>query len=316
MTIAFAGEPATASASPTLSSERTRFAKRMLLPAQILLVGIVAFPLLMQIYVSLTWWSPLDGEPWYHAFKSWNGVANYRDIIGDDALWHSVWRTLLLVAIAVPIEFLAGLLLACLFYEGTLFRSFFYSVILMPMMIVPAVAGYIFFLIFQQSGPLNVALAELTPGAADINWLSDVHRAFAAVVIADVWQWTPLMFLILYAGLLGLPEDQMRAASILGAGWWQRFRRIALPRMRSVIVIALALRVIECLKIFDMLFVMTSGGPGVATQSLSLYLYKHTFQDLDWSYVAAIGIVVLVVLSVITGVAMALARRTPVTGRA
>jgi multiple sugar transport system permease protein len=92
----------------------------------------------------------------------------------------------------------------------------------------------------------------------------------------------------------------MRAATILGASWWQRFTRIALPRIKAVIVIAIALRVIECLKIFDMLFVMTGGGPGVATESLSLFLYKQTFQSLEWSYVAAIGITVLVLLSVIT----------------
>jgi multiple sugar transport system permease protein len=175
----------------------------------------------------------------------------------------------------------------------------------MPMMIVPAVAGYIFFLIFQQTGPLNAVLGFVYPDAAQLNWLNDVNRAFIAVIAADVWQWTPLMFLILYAGLMSVPDDQMRAATILGANWRQRFIRIALPRMKSVIVIAIGLRTIECFKIFDMLFVMTAGGPGVATESLSLYLYKRTFQDLEWSYVAAIGITVLVILSIITGYILA-----------
>ena len=205
----------------------------------------------------------------------------------------------------VPIEFLLGLALAVLFYEGVVGRSVLYSLILMPMMIVPAVAGYIFFLIFQQTGPLNAFLALFWEGATEINWLSDVTNAFVAVIIAEVWHWTPLMFLILFAGLMSVPDDQMRAATILGANWWQRFRFIALPRIKAVIFIALALRIIESFKIFDEIYVMTSGGPGVATQSISLFLYKQTFQGLEWSYVAAIGITILVILSVVTAIILA-----------
>ncbi|MDW4496588.1 sugar ABC transporter permease [Sulfitobacter sp. D35] len=300
---------AEADAQGQLAAERRSLAKRLLIPTQVLLVFIVAFPLLMQVYISLTWWTPLDGDPWYQAWLSWNWFDNFSYMLQDSALWSSVGRTLLFVAIAVPIEFVLGLVLAALFYEGVYARPVLYSLILMPMMIVPAVAGYIFFLIFQQTGPLNAVLSTVWPGAMEVNWLNDTTRAFVAVVIADVWQWTPLMFLILFAGLMSVPEDQMRAATILGANWRQRFFRIALPRIKTVIAIAIGLRVIECFKIFDMLFVMTGGGPGVATESLSLFLYKRTFQDLEWSYVAAIGITVLVVLSVVTAMLMARVRK-------
>ncbi|MEM7566219.1 MAG: sugar ABC transporter permease [Pseudomonadota bacterium] len=296
----------------TLAGARRTLAKRLLLPTQLLLVFIVAFPLLMQLYISTTWWTPLDGEPWYMAWRSFAWFDNYTYMLEDDGLHGAIWRTVLFVAIAVPIEFALGLALAALFYEGVAGRPVLYSLILMPMMIVPAVAGYIFYLIFQQTGPFNAVLGLFYAGAGDLNWLNDVDRAFVAVIIADVWQWTPLMFLILYAGLMSVPEDQMRAATILGANWYQRFTRIALPRIKAVIAIAIGLRVIECFKIFDMLFVMTGGGPGVATESLSLFLYKRTFQDLEWSYVAAIGIVVLIVLSVITGLILARAGRKPV----
>ncbi|AEI96220.1 carbohydrate ABC transporter permease [Roseobacter litoralis] len=292
-----------------LDDARRGLARRLLTPTVVLLIFIVAFPLVMQIYISLTWWTPLDGDPWYHAWRSWAWVDNYTYLFTDPDLWGSVWRTLLFVAVAVPIEVGLGLALAALFYEGVAARPVLYSLILMPMMIVPAVAGYIFFLIFQQTGPLNAALSTVWPGALDVNWLNDTTRAFIAVVIADVWQWTPLMFLILFAGLMSVPDDQMRAATLLGANWRQRFMRIALPRIKTVIAIAIGLRVIECFKIFDMLFVMTGGGPGVATESLSLFLYKRTFQDLEWSYVAAIGITVLVLLSVLTALIMAAVNR-------
>jgi len=295
--------------APSLEQARTRLAKRLILPAQLLLVFIVVFPLLMQVYISLTWWTPLDGEPWYAAWRSWNWFDNYVTLFGDRALWASIWRTFLFVVIAVSISFALGLLLAALFYEGVAARPLFYSLILMPMMIVPAVAGYIFYLVFQQTGPLNALIGIFWDGASGINWLNDVNRAFIAVIVADVWQWTPLMFLILFAGLMSVPEDQMRAATILGANWRQRFFRIALPRIKAVIAIAIGLRVIECLKIFDLLFVMTGGGPAVATESLSLFLYKQTFQSLEWSYVAAIGLTVLVAISIVTGVVLGRAAR-------
>jgi multiple sugar transport system permease protein len=112
------------------------------------------------------------------------------------------------------------------------------------------------------------------------------------------------MFLILLAGLIGVPEDQLRAATLLGASWWQRFITIMLPRIKIVIVIALAIRVVEIFKIFDTLYVMTGGGPGVATETISVYIYKITTQDLTWAYVAAIALFILITLSVLANMAL------------
>jgi multiple sugar transport system permease protein len=294
----------------TLHEQQIRLAKWFTVPSHLLLAFIVIFPLIMQVYISLTWWTPLDGEPWYNAYKSFAWFDNYAEIFRDRDLWASIWRTLLFVAVCVPIEFFLGLMLAMAFYEKVPMQGVLYSVILIPMMVVPAIAGYTFYLIFQQTGPLNLILSAFNAGATEINWLNNVTRAFIAVAITDIWQWTPLMFLILYAGLMSVPEDQMKAAALLGASGWQRFTRIAFPRMKSVMIIAIALRLIECLKIFDPIFVMTKGGPGVATQSLSLYLYKQTFGDNNWSYVAAIGLAILVLLSVIAGIIIARAAKT------
>ena len=297
----------------TLAQERLKLATYLLLPTQILLVFIVAFPLILQLYISFTYWTPLDGEPWYMAYQSWAWFQNYIDFFTDADLWAAIGRTLLFVAIAVPIQVGLGLALAALFYEQIYFRSIFYSIVLVPMMIVPAVAGYIFYLLFQQTGPINGLIHLFYADAYSINWLNNPTRAFIAVIIADVWQWTPLMFLILYAGLLSVPDDQMRAAKILGANWRQRFTMIALPRMKTLIIIALTLRTIECLKIFDLLFVMTAGGPGVATQSISVYLYKRTFQDMEWSYVTAIGIALLIIITAITIYLMSKSAQKPAT---
>jgi multiple sugar transport system permease protein len=202
------------------------------------------------------------------------------------------------MAVCVPAEFLLGLALATLFADEFPGKRVFYSILLMPMMVVPAVAGYMFFMLFQSGGPVNDVLSSITGVSITLAWLSDPTLALIAVMVADIWQWTPLMFLILLAGLVGVPEDQIKAATLLGANAWQRFTTIVLPKMKVIIVIALAIRVIENFKIFDTLYIMTGGGPGVATETISVYIYKVTTQDLIWGYVAAIALAILILLSI------------------
>ncbi|NBZ87168.1 carbohydrate ABC transporter permease [Stagnihabitans tardus] len=275
---------------------------RLTLPAQVLVLFISVFPLLMQLYISLTDWSPLSGAPWPRAWEFWNSFANYTDIPGDRRLWAALGRTLLVMVICVPVEFLLGLGLGLLFVEDFPGKKLAYSILIMPMMVVPAVAGYMFFMLFQSGGPVNDLLSVFGP--VTIAWLSDPWLALVAVMVADIWQWTPLMFLILLAGLVGVPQDQLRAATLLGASPWQRFRTITLPRMKVIITIALAIRAIEAFKIFDTLYIMTGGGPGVATETISVYFYKITTNDLIWGYVAALALFILVSLSIAAQFAM------------
>jgi multiple sugar transport system permease protein len=284
--------------------EAARLGFRLTLPAQILVLFIAVFPLLMQLYISLTDWSPLDGTSWWMAWESWNNFYNYRDLVVDNRFWGALWRTFLVMIVCVPAEFLLGLGLATLFADDFPGKRVFYSILLMPMMVVPAVAGYMFFMLFQSGGPVNDVLSTLLGTRVAIAWLSDPTLALIAVMIADIWQWTPLMFLILLAGLVGVPQDQIKAATLLGANPWQRFVTIVLPKMKTIIIIALAIRVIENFKIFDTLYIMTGGGPGVATETISVYIYKVSTQDLIWGYVAAIALAILVALSILTVFAM------------
>ena len=294
----------TAALVRTEAQEEKRLGLFLTLPAQLLVLFIAVFPLLMQLYISLTDWSPLDGIPWWQAYELWNDFYNYIDLAEDPRWWGALWRTALVMAVCVPAEFLLGLALAILFVDNFRGRRVFYSILLMPMMVVPAVAGYMFFMLFQSGGPLNDILSTLSGQDIAIAWLSSPNLAMVAVMVADIWQWTPLMFLILLAGLVGVPEDQLKAATLLGANWWQRFTSIMLPRMKTIIVIALAIRAIENFKIFDTLYIMTGGGPGVATETISVYIYKLTTNDLTWGYVAAIALVILITLSVVLGIAI------------
>jgi multiple sugar transport system permease protein len=308
MSVATASEDAMATLAAegrtVARDEAARLGFRLALPAQILVLFIAVFPLLMQLYISLTDWSPLSGIGWWNAWELWNSFANYTDLAADHRFWSALWRTFIVMIVCVPAEFLLGLGLATLFADDFPGKRLFYSILLMPMMVVPAVAGYMFFMLFQSGGPMNDILSALTGTRVAIAWLSDPTLALAAVMMADIWQWTPLMFLILLAGLVGVPEDQMKAATLLGANAWQRFTTIVLPKMKTIIIIALAIRVIENFKIFDTLYIMTGGGPGVATETISVYIYKLTTQDLIWGYVAAIALAILLVLSIATVFAM------------
>lgn len=289
---------------PSTDRESARLGFRLTLPAQILVLFIAVFPLLMQLYISVTDWSPLSGLGWWRAWELWNSFANYSDLATDNRFWGALWRTFVVMIVCVPVQFLLGLGLAMLFVDNFPGKRVFYSILLMPMMVVPAVAGYMFFMLFQSGGPVNDILSSLFGTRIAIAWLSDPTLALIAVMVADIWQWTPLMFLILLAGLVGVPDDQMKAATLLGANAWQRFTTIVLPKMKTIIIIALAIRVIENFKIFDTLYIMTGGGPGVATETISVYIYKVTTQDLIWGYVAAIALTILIVLSIVTVFAM------------
>ena len=266
-----------------------------ILPTFLLLLFIVVFPLLMQVYLSLTWWTPLDGDPWYMAYQGFQWLEQYWVAITDIRLWAALGRTLLVMVVVVPAEFLFGLGLAYLFIDQFPGKKLFYSILLTPMMIVPAVVGLMFYLLFQGTGPINHHLG-LPP---EFSWLTDTNRAMISVMIADIWQWTPLMFLILLAGMLGVPNDQLVAARLLGGSNLQNFWKIILPRMKTVAIIAVVLRSVECFKIFDLIYIMTKGGPGVQTETISVFLYKLTFGDLEWAYVAAIGLMILFALSVL-----------------
>ncbi len=180
-------------------TEEQKLGFRLTLPAQLLVLFISLFPILMQIYISLTDWTPLEGIPWYRAYELWIGLINYTDLASDHRFWAAMWRTLVVMVVCVPVQFLIGLGLAVLFVDEFPGKRWFYSTLLIPMMVVPAVAGYMFFLLFQSGGPVNDILSFFTTSPVQIAWLSDPNLALFAVMVADIWQWSPLMFLILLA---------------------------------------------------------------------------------------------------------------------
>jgi len=280
------------------------FATSLTMPAQLVLLIIIIFPLLAEVYISMTAWTPTRGGDWTEAYRLWDWGHNYVEVFRDAAFWWALGRTFLIVGVAVSLEFLLGLGLAFLFMEQFPGKRVFYALMLVPMMIVPAVAGYVFWLFFQSNGPLNAIVSLLIGQPFAVTWLSSEFTAMIAVIIAEVWQWTPLMFLILLSGLVGLPEEQMRAATMLGASFWQKFRYLMLPMLKPIIIIALVIRGMEAVKIFDMIYLMTTGGPAQATETISIYMYKVAFQQVRWSYSAAAAMTVLAIMTIIASYAL------------
>jgi multiple sugar transport system permease protein len=292
--------------SDLVSNGPRRFAALLVTPAQLLLYFILIFPLTVVLYLSLTNYSPItsQGRNWWYAADWWTWFSNYVDIVQNPAFLKAIWRTILIVGISVPLEFLIGLGLALLFVQKFPLKSVFQTAYLVPMMIVPAVAGYMWFMLLQGNGPINGILSAVTGNPTTVPWLTQPRVAVISVIIAEIWQWTPLMFLILLSGLSALPEDQMRAASMLGASAWQKFRWVTLPMLRPVIIIALIIRTMEAIKLFDMPFLLTGGGPAQATETLSIYLYKLGFRTYQWALVGATAVIVVIVVTIVATYAL------------
>jgi multiple sugar transport system permease protein len=280
------------------------FASSLTLPAQIVLLLIMIFPLLTVVYISLTSWQPTMGGSWMESYRFWDWGRNYLEVLQDRYFWRAMGRTFLIVGIAVPLEFLLGLAMAFLFMEKFPGKRILYTLQLVPMMIVPAVAGYMFWVMFQSNGPINFIISAITRSPFNLSWLASEYPATFAAIVAEVWQWTPLMFLIMLSGLVGLPEDQMRAADMLGATFWQKSRLLMLPMMRPIIAIALVIRGIEAVKIFDAIFLLTRGGPARATESISIYMYRVAFEQVRWSYASAAAMIVLVIMTILASYAL------------
>ena len=280
------------------------FSASLTAPAQYILLFIIMFPLLAEVYISLTSWTPTRGGDWTQAYRFWDWGRNYVELFRDLTFWQALGRTFLIAGVAVALEFLLGLGIAFLFLEEFPGKRVFYALMLVPMMIVPAVAGYVFWLFFQSNGPLNAIISLLIGQPFTLTWLANDFTAMIAVIVAEVWEWTPLMFLILLSGLVGLPEDQMRAATMLGATSWQKFRYLMLPMLKPIIIIALVIRGMEAVKIFDMVYLMTQGGPAQATETISIYMYKIAFQQVRWSYAAAAAMTILVIMTILASYAL------------
>jgi multiple sugar transport system permease protein len=219
------------------------------------------------------------------------GLGNFRSLGSDPGFWQSLRFTALFTLVSVPLELAMGLAFALLLEHPSPIRGFLRAGVLLPWAIPAAVSGRVFELIYNvQLGLANNLATGIGLAEKPVHWLGTHPGAFLALVAADAWKTTPFVAILLLAGLSAIPEDLYRQAEVDRAGYAQRFFRITLPLLRPVLVVALLFRTIDSLRIFDLVFVLTKGGPGGSTTSLSLYGY-HYFVGGDFGYGSAISVV-------------------------
>lgn len=266
----------------------------LVLPAQLTVLGIVLCPTLIVLWLSITDWQPTSGVPWYRAEAIW--FWNFYDLYFDERFIKALLRTIVVVVASVALELVIAIGLALLFLEEWAWRKIAVSAVILPMMIVPVDAANAFFMLFNERGPINHLISLVIGQPFEFSWLADPNWALLPIMLAEIWQWTPLMFLLVLTGLMNLPENQVRAAIVLGASPVRIFFRVMLPLMTPIIAIALLVRSIETFKIFDPVYILTRGGPGASTETISMFMYNGAFVYFRMGYIAAAGLLVLIVV--------------------
>ena len=260
-----------------------------LFPGLFVLIGILIFPIGFMIRLSLSSWDT------FYPGLDFIGIDNYIRLFADDSrFWESFFRLSFLSITTVFLQYIIGFSLALMVWRDIIFKRFFRVLFLIPMMTTPVIMTVIWRTFFHESlGPVNDVLSIF--GIAP-PWLTNEHLAKVTIIIVEVWQWTPFMFLLLLAGLLSLPKEPFLAASVDGAGPIRKFIYVTFPLMAPISIGAIIIRLIEASKIMDTVYVLTSGGPGTSTETSSYYIFVKGLREFQFGYSAALSFTYLIIM--------------------
>ncbi len=285
---------AVAPSGPSFATKRRIEGWLLVLPALLLILGLSIVPLIQSLLLSFQRWDLQSQE---HPFV---GLQNYRDVLLDPRVWGAFQNTGIIVVSAVALEFLLGLGLALLFVGDFRGKRFAMPILMLPVMVVPIVVGLTWRMLWDnQYGAINQTLSWIVGREVNILWLAHRDTALFAMIVTDVWQWTPFMFLVLLAALSSVNPELYEAASLDGAGWWDALRDVSLPGISRVIAVAILFRALDAFKVFDLVYMFTQGGPGTSTESISWYIYQLGFKFFRLGYASAVSFVVVIIMSII-----------------
>jgi multiple sugar transport system permease protein len=272
-----------------------------LAPAMIVLIALTAFPtvyMFVAAFVKFDASAPLNSK--------FIGIDNFLRLFTDDKFHNALINTAVFSTVAVTLEFVLGLGFALLVDTYIRRANFIKTLLILPMMMPTIVVAITWKLMYQpQFGVINDLLGRI--GVPPLLWAAGVKTAMLSIILIDVWEWTPFIFLMCLAGLASLPQEPFEAAELDGASAFQKFRDLTLPFLKPVIVVTLLLRIMDAFRLFDQVYVLTLGGPAGATETLSFYLYKVTFRFFDIGYAAAISLFMMFVALQLAGLML---RRT------
>jgi len=278
----------------------------LLLPAVIIILVLLAVPVIWTLYAAFTdlHLFRLGGETSFVGFK------NFEKLLNNPSFWRTVRNTVVFMLGVVPIQLLIGIIIALCLNNITAGKKFFRTWFLMPLMVSPVVVAFVVGkMLFQEDiGPINEMLRWM--GFEGIPWFTDPFWAMTALIIIDVWQWSSFMILMLMAGLQGVPPDLHEAAHVDGATNWQAFWRITVPLIMPITVTALLIRIIDAFKVVDIIMVLTGGGPGQATESVTLAIYRIGVKGGDLAFGSSQAYFLLLIMLVFGGAFLYMSRRT------
>jgi multiple sugar transport system permease protein len=274
------------------SNRNTRYL--FVVPALLLLLSLTIFPLLFSLRLSISEWTLQNQD------MSVIGLQNYARVLLSDSRWQlAMVRTLGMTVVAVTVELVLGFAIAHLLLDPLPGKRLIIPLLVLPAVTNPIVVGFIWKVLYNPSyGTVNQAIGMILRRNFEMLWLANQQLALVAITIAEIWQWTPFMFLVTLAGLVGLNPELYEAAAIDGASKWNILTQITVPLMRPIIIVAVLIRGLDVFKLFDLVFVMTSGGPGTATETISYYIYVLGFKFFRLGYGAAASYLLLIFLSI------------------
>lgn len=263
-------------------------------PTIIALILLTIFPMVYSLVISLFGWDLLE-----KGSLQFVGLKNYIALFKDSTYLRALIITLRYTMVSVTIEVILGLALAMLAYQNLFGTRILRTVIISAMVISPVVVGTAWRLMYNEGyGLINYILDTI--GIGGYSFLADAKTVLYAIIAADVWEWTPLVFVICLSGLQGVSTDMIEAAAVDGAGAWRKFLSIILPSIAPSIVFSVLLRVMESFKAYDLIYTMTCGGPGTASQNLNVLMYKTAFEYYEVSNAASMAIVSLILVNIIS----------------
>lgn len=263
------------------------------LPTVLMILGLSLFPLVYSLWVSFLQWDLQRPQTRFIWFQ------NYIDVLRDTRMWEALEHTLFIIVVAVLAELLLGLLLALALSGELPGKRLIMPLLLLPVVIAPLIVGYTWRMLWDtQYGPINQVLGWITGQPVELVWLINPRTVYPAILITEIWQWTPFMFLILLAGLAAVNPELYEAAAMDGASTWSIFAHITLPLVWPVMALAILFRSLDVFKIFDIIFSLTGGGPGTMTETASLYVYILGFKNFRLGYTAAMSYVLIIIVSI------------------
>ncbi|HEV2677490.1 MAG TPA: sugar ABC transporter permease [Aliidongia sp.] len=291
-----------AAPSPPVSNQRRRTYWIFILPAVLTVGAVILFPWLFTLWMSVNEWK--IGES-----RHFVGLANYLRLAGDARFMDALWHTLVYTALSVAAPVGLGLAAALVFNERLPMRGLLRGIFVMPMMATPVAIALVWTMMFNpQLGVLNYLLSLI--GIGPWEWVYHPASVIPSLVLVETWQWTPLVMLIVLGGLATVPAEPYESADIDGASGWQKFRYITLPMIAPFLLLAAMIRTVDALKSFDIIYAITQGGPGTASETINLYLYSVAFAYYDVGYGSAIAVVFFVLIVVLSLVMLHLRQRS------